>query len=91
MTKLRIDLFLKRTGLCKRRSVARKLCDTDRVILNGSPARASNRVKTGDFIEISGSAGVKSVEVLSVPAVVLAKADRHTAFVERGMPKPEQH
>ncbi len=82
LNKLRIDLFLKRTGLCKRRSVARKLCDTERVKLNGAKVRASSRVKLGDIIEIGGAGREKKIKILWIPAMVLPKTDRYKAFVE---------
>ena len=36
--RLRLDLFLKRSGLVKRRSLAATLCDNEYVKLNGRPA-----------------------------------------------------
>ena len=50
--RLRLDLFLKRTGLVKRRSLAATLCDNEYVHLNGRPAGPGKSVKVGDRLQI---------------------------------------
>jgi len=50
--KLRLDLFLKRSRLVKRRSLASKLCENGWVKLNGRQAPPGKGVRTGDEIEI---------------------------------------
>ena len=50
--KLRLDLFLKRSHLVKRRSLASKLCENGWVKLNGRQAPPGKGVRTGDEIEI---------------------------------------
>jgi ribosomal 50S subunit-recycling heat shock protein len=50
---MRIDKYLKVSRLIKRRTVANEACDAGRVLINGSPAKASVNVKAGDIIEIS--------------------------------------
>ena len=65
---MRLDKFLKVSRLIKRRTVANEACDAGRVLVNGSVAKASTKVKAGDVIEIAF--GTKNVK-----AVVLAIAD----------------
>ena len=67
---MRLDKFLKVSRLIKRRTVANEACDAGRVLVNGTVAKASVKVKVGDIIEIQF--GVKSVkvEVLDVAETV---------------------
>ena len=58
---MRLDKFLKVSRLIKRRTVANEACDAGRVMVNGTPAKASVNVKVGDEIEILF--GQKSVKV----------------------------
>ncbi len=50
--KLRLDLFLKRSRLVKRRSLASKLCENGWVKLNGRQAPPGKGVRAGDEIEV---------------------------------------
>ena len=61
---MRLDKFLKVSRLIKRRTVANEACDAGRVLVNGTAAKASIKVKPGDVIEIQfGTKNVKA-EVL---------------------------
>ena len=63
---MRLDMFLKVSRLIKRRTVANEACDAGRVLVNGTVAKASVKVKVGDVIEIQfGTKSVK-VEVLEI-------------------------
>ena len=63
---MRLDKFLKVSRLIKRRTVANEACDAGRVFVNGLVAKASQKVKVGDVIEIQfGTKSVK-VEVLAL-------------------------
>ena len=66
---MRLDLFLKLTRLCPRRSVAQQLCDAGFVFLNGRPAKSSHAIKPTDEIVIRRRDRETTVRVLSVPAV----------------------
>ena len=61
---MRLDKFLKVSRLIKRRTVANEACDAGRVLVNGSVAKASVKVKVGDIIEIQF--GTVKVEVLDI-------------------------
>jgi ribosomal 50S subunit-recycling heat shock protein len=78
---MRLDLFLKNTGLIPRRSVAQEACDAGLVEINGKPAKASAKVSVGD--EITSRIGMKVTvhRVLDIPARAVAKAMR-TDYVE---------
>jgi ribosomal 50S subunit-recycling heat shock protein len=66
---VRLDLFLKLTRLCPRRSVAQQLCDAGLVLLNGRPAKPSHAVKPADEIVIRRGDREVTVRALNVPAV----------------------
>lgn len=49
---MRLDLFLKVSRLCPRRTLAQELCDAGFVLLNGRPAKSAHTIKAGDEITI---------------------------------------
>lgn len=63
---MRLDKFLKVSRLIKRRTVANEACDAGRVLVNGSVAKASVKVKQGDVIEIQFGTRIVKVEVLDI-------------------------
>jgi len=65
---VRLDLFLKTSGLVKRRIVAQELCDTGRVLVNGRVARSAKEVKPGDGIMLVFSTRSVQIEILAIPA-----------------------
>ena len=66
---MRLDLYLKLTRLCPRRSVAQQLCDAGFVFLNGRPAKSSHAVKPADEIVIRRRDHETTVRVINVPVV----------------------
>jgi len=64
---MRLDLFLKLSRLCPRRTVAQKLCDAGIVLLNGRPAKSAHDVKAGDEIIIRKANEETVARVLEVP------------------------
>jgi ribosomal 50S subunit-recycling heat shock protein len=64
---MRLDLFLKASRLCQRRTIAQKLCDAGLVLINATPAKSAHTVKPGDEITIRRRDRVSTVRVLSVP------------------------
>ncbi len=65
---MRLDLFLKSSRLCARRTVAQKLCEARLLSLNGNVAKSSSTVKPGDVLTIRRRDRILTVEVLSLPA-----------------------
>ena len=78
---MRLDKYLKVSRLIKRRTVANKACDNERVTVNGRVARASYDVKVGDVITIRFGQKALSVEVVSV-ADNVGKADAAAMYRE---------
>ncbi len=65
---MRLDLFLKSSRLCARRSVAQKFCDANLVKVNGSSAKSSKEIKPSDEIEVKRGNRLITVRVAKVPA-----------------------
>lgn len=65
--RLRLDLFLKRSGLVKRRSLAATLCDNEYVNINGRPAAPGKSVKVGDRVQVQYARKKVLVEVTEIP------------------------
>ena len=64
---MRLDLFLKLSRLCPRRTVAQKLCDAGIVSLNGRPAKSAHEVKPEDEIAIRKANEEIVARVVTVP------------------------
>jgi ribosomal 50S subunit-recycling heat shock protein len=64
---MRLDKYLKVSGLIPRRTLANEACDAGRVRLNGAVAKASNEVAVGDIVTFDLGRGTKRAQVLEVP------------------------
>jgi ribosomal 50S subunit-recycling heat shock protein len=64
---MRLDVFLKASRLCPRRTVAQKLCDAGLVWLNGTRAKSAHQVKPSDEIVIRRRDKITTIRVVSVP------------------------
>lgn len=49
---MRLDLFLKSSGLVRRRSLAQEMCEMGLVLVNGAPAKPGKEVRAGDVLEL---------------------------------------
>lgn len=75
---MRLDLFLKLSRVCPRRSIAQKLCEAGLVLLNQRPAKPAHPVKTGDVIAVRRPDRETEFRVLIVPeARNVSKRDAH--------------
>lgn len=64
---MRLDLFLKLSRLCPRRTLAQQLCDAGLVLLNGRRAKPAHTVKPGDLINLKRRDSQIEIRVLIVP------------------------
>lgn len=69
---MRIDKYLKVSRLIKRRTVAKDICQGEKISLNGKVAKPSAGVKPGDRIVLEMGSRVLEVEVISTPNSVRA-------------------
>lgn len=73
---MRLDLFLKKTHLVKRRELARELCEEGMVRVNNVPRKASHEVKAGDELSFPLYNRALRVKVLDLPGNSVPKADQ---------------
>lgn len=70
---MRLDKYLKVSRLIKRRTVAKEVCDSGRVTINGKIAKASSEVNPGDQLVITFGQKLVKVKVLATPETVKAQ------------------
>jgi ribosomal 50S subunit-recycling heat shock protein len=79
MTAMRLDLFLSKTGVVKRRTMAKELADNGLIRVNGNVAKAGKEIEAGDIVRIAGNRAL-AIEVLAVPSGSVKKTDREKYF-----------
>ena len=80
--RLRLDLYLKRSGLVKRRPLAATLCDNGYVNVNGRPAGPGKAVKVGDRLEVRYARKKVLVEVTEIPGKSVKKGEGYKILNE---------
>lgn len=73
---MRLDAFLKKTHLVKRRELARELCDEGMVRVNGVPRKASSEIKEGDELQFPLYNRLLRVRVLAMPQGNVSKTEQ---------------
>lgn len=63
---MRLDKYLKVSRIIKRRTVAKEVCETGKVLVNGKSAKPGTDVKVGDIIEIQYASGSIKAEILDI-------------------------
>ena len=76
---MRLDLYLSKVGLVKRRTRAKELAVCGLVEVNGRPCKASAEIKIGDIIKIGGKS-MTAAEVIAIPSGNVKKEDREKYF-----------
>ncbi len=77
---MRLDAYLKKSLLIKRRELANQLCDEGMVRVNGVPRKASHEVREGDELEFPLFAKVLRVKILAVPEGNVSRAEQWSLF-----------
>jgi ribosomal 50S subunit-recycling heat shock protein len=62
---MRLDLFLKASRICPRRTVAQNICDAGLVLVNGTRAKPAHPVKPGDELTVRRANKVSTFRVLA--------------------------
>lgn len=65
--RLRLDLYLKRSGLVKRRTLAATMCNNEYVTVNGKSSGPGKAVRSGDRIQVRYARRKLLVEVTGIP------------------------
>ena len=76
----RLDLFLKNSGLIKTRSDARRACQSNRVQVDGVPAKPGREIRAGEIVRLELETCFLEVEVLNIPRLPLPKKQRQHCF-----------
>ncbi len=64
---MRLDLFLKKTLIVKRRTLANELVRSGRVMLNDSLAKPGRDVKPGDVVELPIHRRRLKIRIIEIP------------------------
>ena len=80
---MRLDLFLKASRLCLRRTVAQQLCDAGLVLINDAPAKSAHPVKPGDELTLRRRDQVTRIRVLALPSARQTSRTDAGALYER--------
>ncbi|HEY3369051.1 MAG TPA: RNA-binding S4 domain-containing protein [Symbiobacteriaceae bacterium] len=86
---MRLDKYLKVSRIIKRRTLAKEVCDGERVSINGRRAKAGAEVKPGDVILIDFGRRQLTVEILEVREQVRAAEARELYEVKAETYKTE--
>jgi ribosomal 50S subunit-recycling heat shock protein len=71
---MRLDLFLKWSRIIPRRTLAKEVCDAERVMVNNSRSRAGREIRIGDIVEIEFPRWRIKFRVRLIPSTAPAKA-----------------
>lgn len=71
---MRIDVVLKFLCLVKSRSIAKTLCENDRVLIGSRSVRPSQHVAAGQRVTIHYRARTVTIELLEIPQKQLSKS-----------------
>jgi ribosomal 50S subunit-recycling heat shock protein len=87
---LRLDVYLKRVGLCKQRTLAKELCDKGRVRIDGSTAKAGKEVGPGRTLEIELRRETLKIEITGLPGRNCRQKDGEAFYrvIERSQSDP---
>ena len=76
---MRLDKFLKVSRLIKRRTLAKEVSESERVLVNGKIAKPSKDLKIGVIITIEFGMKMVSVKVMSLD-ISIKKADASNMY-----------
>lgn len=72
---MRIDIFLKKVLLFKKRSEVKRMCEHNLITVNGRKAKPSKQINTGDVIGIESIKGKQNYRILNIPQGNVRKDD----------------
>lgn len=62
---MRVDKYLKVSRLIKRRTIAKEVCDHEKITINGKISKPSTEIKVNDIISIKFGTKLITIKVLS--------------------------
>ena len=75
---MRLDMWLRNSGIIPRRTVAKTACDDGLIEVNGKRAKASLEVRSGDEVTVRIGLRVTVHRVEALPQRPVAKSDLET-------------
>ncbi|MGB3340694.1 MAG: hypothetical protein WBB37_04345 [bacterium] len=79
---MRFDLLFKNLLIFRRRDVAKTLCQSDLIRVNGHNTKASKQIHKGDIVEIETPYGTRKIKVLKIPKGNICKQDKDLFYEE---------
>jgi ribosomal 50S subunit-recycling heat shock protein len=79
---MRIDVFLKKVLIFKKRSEAKIICNKNLIKLNGRHTKPSKTINPGDLIEIETVKGIRKIKVLQIPKGNIGKNETELYYEE---------
>jgi len=73
---MRLDKFLRISGIIKRRTVAKDVALAGRIEIDGRPAKASSEVRPGQQVTLNLGRKTATYEILRVPEGAVRKEER---------------
>lgn len=62
---MRVDKYLKVSRLIKRRTIAKEVCDHEKITINGKISKPSTEIKVNDIISIKFGTKLITIRVLN--------------------------
>ncbi|HID09954.1 MAG TPA: RNA-binding S4 domain-containing protein [Candidatus Latescibacteria bacterium] len=78
--KLRVDLFLKRCGILKRRTWAQEACERGMIFVDSRAAKPSTAVRPGQRVLLRLVDRLIEIEVLGIPPKAPSKGERREYY-----------
>lgn len=72
---MRLDQYLSKVGLIKRRTLAKEMADSGLIKVDGRRSKPASEVKAGDIISIGGSRPL-TIEIKDIPLGNVKKEER---------------
>lgn len=77
---MRLDLFLKRSRLIPRRTLAQQACSAGAVSVNGQVSKGGKSIQVGDLIECRQRNGTQRVKVARLPGSGIPKTEATSLY-----------
>lgn len=78
---MRLDQFLQKTGIVKRRSIAKEICDRGQVEIGDRKVKAAHEVNAKDILKVKFHDRRCTYAVITIPMGNIKKEDRF-AYVQ---------
>ncbi len=81
---MRLDKYLKVSRIIKRRTVAKEISESGRILINDKLAKPSTKVKEGDIIQITFANRILKAKIINIAEHVRKKDAREMYVIIEG-------